>query len=107
MRTHVYDQLQQVLRSHNLLVTPTLACLPVPNADNGNTVGPSSVQGVDVDPLIGWCLTYLLNYTGHPAASAPAGDVDGLPVGMQVIPALRRRGRLGRKWGLRTDPSLA
>jgi amidase len=85
MRTHVYDQIQQVLRSHDLLVTPTLACLPVPNADNGNTVGPSSLQGVDVDPLIGWCLTYLLNYTGHPAASIPAGDVDGLPVGMQVI----------------------
>jgi amidase len=85
MRTHVYDQLQQVLRSHDLLVTPTLACLPVPNADNGNTMGPDSIQGVDVDPLIGWCLTYLLNYTGHPAASIPAGDVDGLPVGMQVI----------------------
>ena len=85
MRTHVYDQIQQVLRTHDLLVTPTLAALPVPNADDGNTVGPSSVEGVDVDPLIGWCLTYFLNYTGHPAASIPAGDVDGLPVGMQVV----------------------
>jgi amidase/aspartyl-tRNA(Asn)/glutamyl-tRNA(Gln) amidotransferase subunit A len=85
MRTHVYDQVQQVLRTHDLLVTPTLAALPVPNADDGNTMGPSTVEGVEVDPLIGWCLTYFLNYTGHPAASIPAGDVDGLPVGMQLI----------------------
>jgi amidase len=85
MRTHVYDQIQQVLRSHDLLVTPTLAALPVDNADDGNTVGPSSIEGVDVDPLIGWCLTYFINFSGHPAASIPAGDVDGLPVGMQLI----------------------
>ncbi len=55
------------------------------NADDGNTVGPSEVEGVAVDPLIGWCPTYLVNYTGHPAASIPAGMVDGLPVGMQII----------------------
>jgi amidase len=90
MRTHVYDRIQQVLRSHDLLVTPTLAALPVPNAEDGNTVGPSTIDGVDVDPLIGWCLTYLINFTGHPAASIPAGDVDGLPVGMQLI---------GRRYG--------
>lgn len=85
MRTSVYDRVQEVLRSAELLVTPTLAALPVPNAEDGNTVGPSSVEGVDVDPLIGWCLTYPVNFTGHPAASVPAGDVDGLPVGMQLI----------------------
>jgi amidase len=85
MRTHVYDQIQQVLRTHDLLVTPTLAALPVDNADDGNTVGPNCIEGVDVDPLIGWCLTYFINFTGHPAASIPAGDVDGLPVGMQLI----------------------
>ncbi len=90
MRTHVYDQIQQVLRSHDLLVTPTLAALPVTNAEDGNTIGPDSIEGVDVDPLIGWCLTYLINFTGHPAASIPAGDVDGLPVGMQLI---------GRRYG--------
>ena len=26
-----------------------------------------------VDPLIGWCMTYPINYTGHPAISVPAG----------------------------------
>jgi amidase len=90
MRTQVYDRIQEVLRSHDLLVTPTLAALPVDNAEDGNTVGPSTIEGVDVDPLIGWCLTYPINFTGHPAASIPAGDVDGLPVGMQLI---------GRRYG--------
>jgi amidase/aspartyl-tRNA(Asn)/glutamyl-tRNA(Gln) amidotransferase subunit A len=40
---------------------------------------------VEVDELIGWCLTYFANFTGHPAASIPAGMADGLPVGMQIM----------------------
>lgn len=83
-RTAVYDAVQAVLDRHELLVTPTLACLPVANAAKGETVGPSAIGGVEVDPLIGWCLTYIANFTGHPAASVPAGMVDGLPVGMQL-----------------------
>lgn len=40
---------------------------------------------MEVDPLIGWCLTYFTNFTGHPSASIPAGLADHLPVGMQII----------------------
>ena len=85
MRTEIYDAVQGVLNNYDLLVTPTLACMPVENATDGNTMGPKEINGVSVDPLIGWCLTYLINFTGHPAASIPAGLVDGLPVGMQII----------------------
>ena len=85
VRTEVYDAVQGVLDTHDLLVTPTLACLPVENAGDGNTVGPTEVNGEAIDPLIGWCLTYPINFTGHPAASVPAGLADGLPVGMQII----------------------
>jgi amidase/aspartyl-tRNA(Asn)/glutamyl-tRNA(Gln) amidotransferase subunit A len=48
-------------------------------------VGPDEVAGESVDPLIGWTLTYPFNMTGHPAVSIPAGFVDGLPVGMQIV----------------------
>lgn len=90
IRSEVFDMMQGVFADYDLLVTPTLACLPVTNSmTRGETLGPSQVNGIAVDPSIGWCLTYLLNFTGHPAASVPAGMADGLPVGMQVI------GRLG------------
>ncbi len=85
MRTEIYDAIQGVLNNYDLLITPTLACMPVDNANDGNTLGPTEINGETVDPLIGWCLTYLVNFTGHPAASIPAGLVDGLPVGMQII----------------------
>lgn len=86
LRTQVYDALQTVLGGdHRILVSPTLACMPVENLTNGETRGPSLIEGIEVDPLIGWCMTYFTNYTGYPAASVPAGLSNGLPVGMQVI----------------------
>jgi amidase len=86
VRTEVFDALRRVLDEFRLLVTPTLACLPVDNATNGNTVGPRAINGQEIDPLIGWCLTYPINFTGNPAASAPAGlSTNGLPVGLQIV----------------------
>jgi amidase len=86
VRSEIYDAIQGVLGDYHLLVTPTLACLPVDNAEDGNTVGPRRINDVEVDPLIGWCLTYFVNFSGHPAASIPAGLAEGrLPVGMQLI----------------------
>ncbi|MGI5522494.1 amidase family protein [Micromonospora sp. CA-259024] len=67
------------------IVSPTLSVVSVRNALDGTTIGPTSVQGVTVNPLIGWCLTYLYNFTGHPAISIPAGlSSNGLPVGVQI-----------------------
>ncbi len=84
-RTLVFDALQDVMGEHDLLVSPTLTCMPVENLTNGDTIGPAIVEGVEVDPLIGWCMTYFTNFTGYPAVSLPAGLSGGLPVGMQVI----------------------
>jgi len=86
VRTEVFDAIQDVFADYDLLVTPTVAVPPVENSEEGQTVGPSEIDGEPVDPLIGWCLTYPLNFTGHPAASVPAGLTDdGLPVGLQVV----------------------
>src|SRR5689334_21652198 len=85
IRTEVFDAIQGALAAHEILVSPTLACMPVDNATDGNTKGPSHVNGEEVDPLIGWCLTYFTNFSGHPSISVPAGLSGGLPVGMQLI----------------------
>jgi amidase/aspartyl-tRNA(Asn)/glutamyl-tRNA(Gln) amidotransferase subunit A len=86
MRTEVFDALRAVLERCDLLVSPTLACLPVDNAADGNTVGPGEINGEQIDRLIGWCITYLINFIGYPAASVPAGLAENaLPVGMQIV----------------------
>lgn len=84
-RSKVFDALQSVMTSHDLLVSPTLACLPTKNLTNGETRGPTVIEGVEVDPLIGWCMTYFTNFAGYPAVSVPAGLAQGLPVGMQIV----------------------
>lgn len=84
-RTQVFDAMQAVMADCDVLVSPTLACLPSENLTNGETRGPTVIEGVEVDPVIGWCMTYFTNFTGYPAVSLPAGLVEGLPVGLQVI----------------------
>lgn len=86
IRTEIYDAIQNVVNNYDVLISPTLACLPVDNRSDGNTVGPESINGEQVDPLIGWCMTYFTNLYGHPSASIPAGlSSNNLPVGMQII----------------------
>ena len=65
--------------------TCALPILPVENARDGNTLGPAEVNGEPINRLIGWCMTFLMNFTGFPAATVPAGlSENGLPVGMQI-----------------------
>ena len=86
MRTEIYDAIRSTLDNYDLLITPTLACLPPDNTDDGNTVGPAQINGESVDPLLGWCMTYFINFCGNAAATIPAGlSEDKLPVGMQII----------------------
>jgi len=85
IRSEVFDALRKVLDRYDYLVSPTLACLAVDNAADGNTLGPAEINGEPINRLIGWCMTYLMNFTGYPAATVPAGLADnGLPVGMQI-----------------------
>jgi Asp-tRNA(Asn)/Glu-tRNA(Gln) amidotransferase A subunit family amidase len=86
LRTGAFVGLQSVFERYDLIVSPTLAIPPVRNASDGNTIGPTEIGGETVDPLIGWCMTFPINFTGHPAISVPAGlTPEGLPVGLQII----------------------
>ncbi|MBT4098904.1 MAG: amidase [Gemmatimonadetes bacterium] len=86
IRSEIFDAFQDVFENYDLLICPTLACMPVDNATDGNTLGPESINGEPMNRLIGWCMTYFTNFTGHPSASIPAGmSEEGLPVGMQII----------------------
>jgi Asp-tRNA(Asn)/Glu-tRNA(Gln) amidotransferase A subunit family amidase len=48
VRSDVYRAIQGVLDRYDLLVTPTVACLPVRNTEDGNTLGPSEIEGKSV-----------------------------------------------------------
>lgn len=79
VRTRLYDGIQSVFETSDILVTPTLAC------SGFDRQAPSDV--------VGWgdALTWPFNVTGHPAASVPVGRTgDGDPVGLQVV---------GRRYG--------
>ncbi len=85
LRSAVLDAVEDAFAGFDFLVTPTLAITAVRNRSDGLTTGPTRIGDVTVDPSIGWCLTYPFNFTGHPAASVPAGFLDGLPVGLQIV----------------------
>ena len=85
VRTDVFDAVEDLLADYNFLVMPTLGTLPFENG----VLGPEEVDGVAVDPALGWRPTFQFNLTGHPVASVPAGFADGLPVGLQLV---------GRRW---------
>lgn len=86
VRTQVFETVQDIFAEYDILVTPTMAVPPVENAEEGTTLGPETIDGEEVDRCLGFCLTHPINYTGHPAASIPAGFTDDdLPIGMQII----------------------
>ncbi len=79
VRTRLLDGLEDLFAEYDLLVTATCGTTPFPHGEE-----PAEIDGVEIEPYRGWVLTQPYNLTGHPAASVPAGVVDGLPVGMQI-----------------------
>ena len=109
IRSEIYDAVQAVMADHHLLVTPTLACMPVANGADGNTKGPTEINGEAVDPLIGWCMTYFINYTGNPAASVPGRPrrrSPGRHADHRPPPGRRRRHRRQRRLSSGSSPGM-
>ncbi len=79
VRTDVFDGLQDCFEQYDLIVSATTGTTAF---RHGNK--PANIDNQEIEPLRGWVLTQPYNFTGHPAASIPAGFVDGLPVGMQI-----------------------
>lgn len=81
VRTAFYDAIESLLADYDALVTPTLSVRP----PGPHGPGPATVDGEPIDRYTGWLLTWPFNMVPHPVASVPAGLVDGLPVGAQVV----------------------
>ena len=80
-RKKIVNAVWRFMQRYDLLLTPTVA---VPAFDLGIT-GPPSIEGRDVSPQAWTPFTYIMNLTGQPAISVPAGWTRaGLPVGLQI-----------------------
>lgn len=65
----------------DLLITPTTPT----TAFDAEGPMPTRIADVDVDHWGSLRFTYPFNLTGNPAVSVPCGQLDGLPVGMQIV----------------------
>lgn len=82
VRERVWDIISRLFSNYDFLVCPTTS-VPAFDIDKES---PRRINGVEINSLIGWFLTYPFNLTGNPAISLPVGFcTSGLPVGMQVI----------------------
>ncbi len=81
-RTELYHAVEDVLAGYDALVCPTLATPPLTHDEPI----PATVDGEPTGGVpTAWTLAWPFNMTGHPVVNVPAGTVEGLPVGMQVV----------------------
>jgi len=82
VRKGVVNKMAAFMQKYDLLLTPTLACPPF----GLHIQGPEKIDGRMVDRFEWLNFTYIMNMTGQPAASIPAGFTrDGLPIGLQIV----------------------
>jgi aspartyl-tRNA(Asn)/glutamyl-tRNA(Gln) amidotransferase subunit A len=76
------NQMSRFMSNYDLLLTPTVSCLPFPIDRDG----PGLIDGQPVDDDAWTPAAFPSNLCGQPAASVPAGWTrSGLPVGLQIM----------------------
>ena len=82
----MYPPLAAVLERCNILVCPTNALAAVP-ADLDPTSADVRINGISVDPVLGWVMTYPFNMLSRcPVMSVPSGRAEtGVPTGIQIV----------------------
>lgn len=80
-RRRLVQEVAAIFESVDLVVTP-MSSMP-PFAAEGPM--PTQIEGVEVHGAMSVVLAMLANLANLPAISVPAGLVDGLPVGLQII----------------------
>lgn len=85
VRTKLIDETNQAFEHYDLLLGPTAADVAFKIGEN--VADPLKMYLTDI-------MTVAANLTGVPAISIPAGQVDGLPLGLQLIAPQRADRRL-------------
>jgi Asp-tRNA(Asn)/Glu-tRNA(Gln) amidotransferase A subunit family amidase len=82
----MYRPLSALFQEYDLFVCPTIASDGVP-ADFDPSVDEIQVDGMRVEPNLGWAMTYPFNMLSRcPVLSVPSGRApNGVPTGMQVV----------------------
>jgi len=82
----MYLTLGPILENHNVLICPTTA-LPAVRADFDQSVETLSINGRQVNPMLGWVMTAPFNAMSRcPVLSVPSGFAsNGVPTGLQIV----------------------
>jgi len=82
----MYDSFGPMLEKHDAFICPTTA-LPSVAADHDSTRDRVLVNGVEVEPMLGWVMTYPFNILSRcPVLAIPSGRAsNGVPTGVQVV----------------------
>jgi amidase len=82
----MYPPLAGVLERCDILICPTNALAAV-SADLDTTTTDVRINGISVDPVLGWVMTYPFNILSRcPVISVPSGRAqNGVPTGIQIV----------------------